>query len=111
MGAPVMDVSELLGKTVRDQSDEPIGEIAAIYATGDEGRPALVAVEFDRAEGEPKTVFIALAQLRREHGSLCVSCRTEHITSGPELERQSELSEADASRLRRYYPVGEAFSL
>jgi len=83
MSAPVKDVSELPGKTVLDEYDEPVGEINAIYAIGGEGHPTWVTVEFRPAEGEPKPVFIPLARLKQEDGDLCVSYSIEHIASGP----------------------------
>jgi hypothetical protein len=110
MSAPVKDVSQLPGKMVLDEHDEPIGEIDAVYAIGGERQPTWVTVEFRREDGEPKTVFIPLAQLRQEDGDPCLRYSTDHITCGPDVEPAHELSGPDESALRRYYSVGEAFS-
>jgi PRC-barrel domain len=103
MSAPVKDVSQLPGKTVLDQYDEPIGEISAVYSIGGEGHPTWVTVEFHTDDGDPRTVFIPLARLREEDGDLCVSYSTEQITSSPDVAAADELSEADERALRGYY--------
>jgi PRC-barrel domain len=110
MSAPVKDVSQLPGKMVLDEHDEPIGEIDAVYAIPGEPHPTWVAVEFRREEGEPKTVLIPLAQLQQEDGDPCVRYTTARVISRPDAESAGELSVADVSALRRYYSVGEAFS-
>jgi hypothetical protein len=108
MTAPVEDVTELPGKTVLDQYDEPIGEIEEIYAIGGDGHPSWVTVEVrpDEEGGKPRTVFIPLSRLKLEDGELQVPYSVEHLTAGPEIQPADELSEEDESALRAYYSVG-----
>jgi hypothetical protein len=106
MSAPVEDVSELPGKTVIDQFDEPVGEIKEIYAIGGDGHPTWVTVEHQPEEGEAKTVFVPLARLKIEDGALQVPYSLEHLTAGPDVEPADELSEEDEQALRGYYSVG-----
>ena len=107
MSAPVEDVSELPGKTVIDQYDEPIGEIKEIYAIGGDGHPTWVTIDVRSEEsGETRTVFIPLARLKQEDGRLAVPYSTEHLTAGPEVEASDDLSEEDEHALRGYYSVG-----
>jgi len=106
MTAAVEDVSELPGKTVLDQYDEPIGEINAIYAIGGDGHTTWVTVELRPEEGEPKTVFIPLARLKLEDGALQVPYSIDHLIAGPSVEPAEELSEKDEQALRGYYSVG-----
>jgi hypothetical protein len=108
MTAPVEDVTELPGKTVLDQYDEPIGEIEEIYAIGGDGHPTWVTVDVrpDEEGGTSRTVFIPLARLKLEDGDLQVPYSVEHLTAGPEIEPADELSEEDEGALRAYYSVG-----
>jgi PRC-barrel domain len=107
MSAPVEDVSELPGKTVMDQYDEPIGEIKEIYAIGGDGHPTWVTIDVRSEEGEEtRTVFIPLARLKQEDGQLAVPYSTEHLTAGPKVEVSDDLSQEDEHALRGYYSVG-----
>jgi hypothetical protein len=108
MTAPVEDVTELPGKTVLDQFDEPIGEIEEIYAIGGDGHPTWVTVDVrpDEEGGKSRTVFIPLSRLKLEDGELQVPYSVEHLTAGPEIQPADELSEEDEGALRAYYSVG-----
>src|ERR1700722_19134853 len=105
MTAPVEDVTELPGKTVLDQYDEPIGAIEEIYAIGGDGHPTWVTVEVrpDAEGGESRTVFIPLARLKLEDGDLQVPYSVEQLTAGPEIQLADERSEEDEGALRAYY--------
>jgi len=106
MSAPVEDVTELPGKTVRDQDEESIGEIKEIYAIGGNGHPTWVTVEAQPEDGEARTVFIPLARLKYEFDELCVPYTREHILSSPEVEATDKLSEDDEHALRGFYSIG-----
>jgi hypothetical protein len=106
MSAPVEDVTELPGTTVRDQDEDPIGEIKDIYAIGGDGYPTWVTIEAQPEEGPSRTVFIPLARLKLEDGELRVPYSVEHILESPEVEAADELSEEDEHALRSYYSVG-----
>jgi PRC-barrel domain len=106
MSAPVEDVTELPGKTVRDQDEESIGEIKEIYAIGGNGHPTWVTVEAQPEDGEARTVFIPLARLKYEFDELCVPYTREHILSSPEVEAADKLSEDDEHALRGFYSIG-----
>jgi hypothetical protein len=107
MTAPVEDVTELPGKTVLDQYDEPLGEIEEIYAIGGDGHPTWVTVDVrpQTEGGKPRTVFIPLARLKLEDGELQVPYSAEHLAAGPEIQPADELSEEDEGALRAYYSV------
>jgi PRC-barrel domain len=106
MSAPVEDVTELPGTTVRDKDEEPIGEIKEIYAIGGDGHPTWVTIEAQPEEGEARTVFIPLARLKYEFDELCVPYTREHILSSPEVEAADKLSEDDEQALRGFYSIG-----
>jgi hypothetical protein len=106
MSAPVEDVTELPGKTVRDQDEESIGEITEIYAIGGDGHPTWVTIEAQPEEGEARTVFIPLSRLKYEFDQLCVPYTREHILSSPEVEAADKLSEDDEHALRSFYSIG-----
>jgi hypothetical protein len=104
MTAPIEDVSELTGKEVTDQKQEPIGKIKEIYAVGGDGHPAWVTVEGKFAGGKRK-VFIPFARLKEEDGILRVPYSKDHIGETPDVEAGSDISADCERRLRDHFGI------
>lgn len=107
MTEAIDDVTELPGKTVTDQEENPIGEIKEIYAAeGDE--PAWIAVEAKFGMGDKRMVLIPLARLKDEDGELRVPYSQEHIKKTPQLESDGEITEEEGRKLRDHFGIDAA---
>lgn len=107
MTEAIEDVSELPGKTVTDQEENPIGEIKEIYAADGE-EPAWVGVEAKFGMNDKRMVLIPLARLKDEHGELRVPYSKEHIKNTPQLESDGEIDEEMGRKLRDHFGIDAA---
>jgi hypothetical protein len=106
MTAPIEDVSSLPGKQVTDQDESPIGKITDIYATEGDGHPSWVTVEASfSGVGNKRLIFIPLARLKDENGSLRVPYSKNHISETPEVDAEDGLSEECEAQLRAHYGI------
>src|SRR5436305_8449088 len=107
MTEAIEDVTELPGKTVTDQEENPIGEIKEIYAADGE-EPAWIGVEAKFGMNNKRMVLIPLARLKDEHGELRVPYSKEHIQNTPTLESDGEITEEEGRKLRDHFGIDAA---
>jgi hypothetical protein len=103
MTAPIEDVSNLPGKKISDQAENPVGEVKQIYAT--DGYPMWVAVELSSGIAKQRTVFIPLARIKNEGGELRVPYSAQRLGEAPEVDDSGGISAECDRELRDYYGI------
>ena len=107
MATPIDDVTELPGRKLRDQEQQPIGEVKEIYAVDGDGEPMYVGVEASFGLADKRTVVIPLARIKEEDGELAVPYSKDHIKQTPEVDAE-EISSEDDRRLRDHFGIDRA---
>jgi hypothetical protein len=105
MTAPIEDVSSLPGQKVTDQEENTIGEIKEIYAIDGDGEPVWVTVEASFGMGNKRTVFVPLARLKDEDGTLRVPYSKGHLEQTPEVDGSDGISAENDRQLRDHYGI------
>jgi PRC-barrel domain protein len=108
MTGSIEDVGSLPGTMVTDQEATPIGEITEIYAIGGDGQPMWVTVEAKFGMGDKRTVFIPLARLKDEDGTLRVPYSKDHIGQCPDVDGRDGISPEHDRTLRDHYGIDRA---
>jgi hypothetical protein len=103
--APIDDVSDLPGRKVKDQEENPIGKIQEIYAIDGDGDPMWVSLEGSFGSGK-RTVLIPIARLKDEGGDLLVPYSKNHIGDAPEVDGSDGISADDDRKLRDFFGIG-----
>ncbi len=105
MTAPIEDVSSLPGQKLTDQEENTIGEIKQIYAMDDGGHPMWISVEASFGMGNKRIVFIPLARLKDEDGTLRVPYSKGHIEQTPEVDASEGISAECDRKLRDHFGI------
>jgi hypothetical protein len=104
MTNPIEDASDLEGKQVNDQEEEPIGKIKDVYALDGDGHPTWVSVETS-GKGEGRTVLIPIARLKEEDGELRVPYSRGHIENTPDVDTSDGISPECERQLRDHFGI------
>ncbi len=108
MTAPIEDVSSLPGRKVRDQDEEPLGEVTAIYATED-GFPMWIEIEAKLGLFAKQRALVPLARIKEEKDDLLVQYSKQHVLDAPRPEEDDDCVSEECDReLRMYYGIGTA---
>jgi hypothetical protein len=105
MTAPIEDVSSLPGQKLTDQEENTIGEIKEIYAIDGDGYPMWVTVEASFGMGNRRTVFIPLARIKDEDGTLRVPYSKGYIEQTPEVDSSDGISAESDRQLRDHFGI------
>jgi hypothetical protein len=107
MTESIDDISSLPGREIKDQEEQPLGEVKAIYTTED-GFPMWVSVEVKTGMTTKDTVYLPLARLKVEKDEVQVPYSKEHMLDAPKPDDDDRISAECDREMRIYYGIGTA---
>jgi PRC-barrel domain len=105
LATPIQEPSQLPGRAVLDQIGRKVGKVKEIYAPGGGDQPMWVTVDVSLGLVGGRAVFIPLARLKDEDGSLQVPYSKQHLHDSPEVDPGDQLSSEDEQRLMEFYSL------